>query len=90
MPTYEYKCDGCKHAWEEFQSMKDDPVKECPSCHAEEARRQISMGTGFIMKGSSGSTPTSIAPTTEMSSNERAMRERFQQVSGIPATGESD
>lgn len=89
MPTYEYLCEGCSHAWETFQSMKDDPVRECPSCHEQKARRQISAGTGFILKGGGGgSTPEQIAPTTSMGREERMMRERFQQVSGIPATGE--
>ncbi len=90
MPTYEYKCEACEHAWETFQSMKDDPLTECPSCHAESARRQISMGTGFILKGGSSSQPSSIAPTTPMAQNERVFRERFEQVSGIPSTGKDE
>lgn len=51
MPTYEYRCQNCGHEWEVFQSMKDDPVTECPSCGEPEAKRQISAGTGFILKG---------------------------------------
>ncbi len=51
MPTYEYACTTCAHQWEFEQSIKDDPLKECPSCHAQTARRQISRGTGFILKG---------------------------------------
>ena len=90
MPTYEYKCEACEHAWEAFQSMKDDALKECPSCHEEKARRQISMGTGFIMKGGASSQPSSIAPATPMSQTEQAFRERFEKVSGIPSTGNND
>lgn len=51
MPTYEYACTSCAHQWEFEQSIKEDPIKECPSCHAQSARRQISRGTGFILKG---------------------------------------
>ena len=51
MPTYEYACKSCAHEWEAEQSIKEDPLKECPKCHQETARRQISRGTGFILKG---------------------------------------
>ena len=49
--TYEYACSSCSHEWEAEQSIKDDPLKECPSCHKLTARRQISRGVGFILKG---------------------------------------
>ena len=49
--TYEYACSSCSHEWEAEQSIKDDPLKECPSCHQQTARRQISRGVGFILKG---------------------------------------
>lgn len=52
MPTYEYACSACNNEWEFEQSIKDDAIKECPRCHEMTARRQISRGTGFILKGS--------------------------------------
>ena len=52
MPTYDYKCDACDHLWEEFQSIKADPIKKCPSCGKSKARRQIGGGAGLIFKGS--------------------------------------
>lgn len=52
MPTYEYACSSCQHEWEFEQSIKDAAVTDCPSCHQQTARRQISKGTGFILKGS--------------------------------------
>lgn len=52
MPTYEYACTACSHEWEFEQSMKDEPLKVCPSCKKKTAKRQISRGTGFILKGS--------------------------------------
>jgi putative FmdB family regulatory protein len=51
MPTYEYACGSCGHEWEAEQSIKDDPLRDCPKCNAAEAKRQISRGTGFILKG---------------------------------------
>lgn len=51
MPTYEYACSSCAHEWEAEQSIKEDALKDCPSCNQPTAKRQISRGTGFILKG---------------------------------------
>ncbi len=51
MPTYEYACSSCAHAWEFEQSIKAEPLKDCPKCNNPTAKRQISRGTGFILKG---------------------------------------
>lgn len=52
MPTYDYTCDACDHNWEEFQSIKANPTKKCPSCGKSKARRLISPGAGILFKGS--------------------------------------
>src|SRR5438094_8766728 len=52
MPTYEYKCDACGHAFERFQSIMADPIKRCPECGKAKVRRLISTGAGLIFKGS--------------------------------------
>src|SRR6185295_14831879 len=49
--TYEYACTACGHAWEAEQSISAAPLSECPSCHHATAKRQISGGAGFILKG---------------------------------------
>ncbi len=46
MPTYEYMCENCKHEWEEVHSMKLDPIKRCPECKKDCAKRLISGGSG--------------------------------------------
>ncbi|MDR1072389.1 MAG: zinc ribbon domain-containing protein [Treponema sp.] len=51
MPTYEYECKSCRHSFEVFQSMKDEPLKICPEC-GKEIRRLITGGSGVIFKGS--------------------------------------
>lgn len=51
MPTYEYECTKCGHHFERFQSMKDDPLKRCPSCRCK-VRRLLGTGAGIIFKGS--------------------------------------
>ena len=51
MPTYEYLCQECGHKFERFQSMMEDPIKQCPAC-AGKVKRLISSGAGIIFKGS--------------------------------------
>ena len=51
MPTYEYECQKCGHRFEEFQSMKDEPLKKCPVCKGK-VKRLIGAGAGFLFKGS--------------------------------------
>lgn len=52
MPTYDYRCDDCGHTFETFQSMKDDPLRDCPACGVSSLRRIITGGTGVIFRGS--------------------------------------
>ncbi|MEO8182015.1 MAG: FmdB family zinc ribbon protein [Deltaproteobacteria bacterium] len=49
--TYEYACEACGHQWEAEQSIKDAPLKSCASCGEPKAKRLISGGTGFLLKG---------------------------------------
>jgi len=51
MPTYDYICTSCQHAWELEQRIVEDPVRKCPKCRKNTAKRQISSGAGFILKG---------------------------------------
>ncbi len=51
MPTYEYECHRCAHAFERFQSMTDEPLKRCPKCRSK-IRRVIGSGAGLLFKGS--------------------------------------
>ena len=51
MPTYDYKCESCGYKFEKFQSIKDEPFKNCPKCKGK-IKRLIGAGAGFIFKGS--------------------------------------
>lgn len=53
MPTYEYECSSCRHAWELFQSIKADPERKCPKCGRMTARRKIGMGAAILSGGRS-------------------------------------
>jgi putative FmdB family regulatory protein len=52
MPTYEYHCDSCSHEFEEFQYIKDAPLKKCPHCGKNKLRRLISGGAAVVFHGS--------------------------------------
>jgi len=50
MPTYEYECRDCDHAFERFQGINEEPIGECPECGGN-VRRLISSGGGLVFKG---------------------------------------
>lgn len=52
MPTYDYECGACEHAWELFQPMSAKPVRKCPECGKLKAERLIGTGGGILFKGS--------------------------------------
>jgi putative FmdB family regulatory protein len=52
MPTYEYKCSACDHVFEKFQSITAAPIKKCPQCGKNKAKRLLGTGAGLIFKGS--------------------------------------
>ena len=52
MPTYDYECKDCHHAFEVFQSMSAKPLRKCPECGGK-VKRLIGTGAGIIFKGSS-------------------------------------
>lgn len=51
MPTYDYVCQDCSHAFEHFQSMSSDPLKTCPQCQKDALKRLIGTGGALIFKG---------------------------------------
>ena len=52
MPTYEYQCEKCDHAFERSLRIAQyqDP-QDCPECGEGPAKRMISGGVGFILRG---------------------------------------
>jgi putative FmdB family regulatory protein len=50
MPTYDYICKKCSYEFEEFQSMKAEPLKSCPKCGGLVVRK-IGSGAGLLFKG---------------------------------------
>lgn len=52
MPTYEYQCEACEHAFEIFQSMTEPKKRKCPSCGKNKLERLIGTGGAVLFKGS--------------------------------------
>ena len=52
MPTYDYRCKGCGHEFELFQSMSAKPERTCPKCGRKTLERLIGTGAALLFKGS--------------------------------------
>jgi len=52
MPTYEYQCDACGHAFDELQSFSEPPLTKCPQCGKKKLRRLFGTGAAVLFKGS--------------------------------------
>ncbi|HEX6246914.1 MAG TPA: FmdB family zinc ribbon protein [Nocardioidaceae bacterium] len=50
MPTYQYACTECDHAFEQFQSFTEDSLTTCPQC--EGRLRKVFNAVGVVFKGS--------------------------------------
>jgi putative FmdB family regulatory protein len=50
VPTYQYACTECGHAFEEFQSFSDDALTVCPQCEGK--LRKVYNAVGVVFKGS--------------------------------------
>ena len=66
MPTYEYQCSACKHEFERDQRIREAPLKKCPKCGKQKAKRLISR-TSFVLKGGGwyGDLYGSVKPASE-------------------------
>ena len=50
MPTYQYACTECGHAFDQFQSFSDEALTECPECMGR--LRKVFNAVGVVFKGS--------------------------------------
>lgn len=52
MPTYDYECDACGHAFDIFQNISEPKKKKCPECGKPKLRRLFGAGSAVVFKGS--------------------------------------
>ena len=74
MPTYQYACTECGHAFEQVQKFSDDALTECPVCHGKlrklfNAVGVVFKGSGFYRNDSRGTDTSSSAGTSSSSSS---------------------
>jgi len=50
VPTYQYACTQCGHAFEQVQSFSDDALTVCPECEGK--LRKVFNAVGVVFKGS--------------------------------------
>jgi putative FmdB family regulatory protein len=50
LPTYQYACTECGHAFEQVQSFSDDALSVCPECQGR--LRKVFNAVGVVFKGS--------------------------------------
>jgi putative FmdB family regulatory protein len=50
LPTYQYLCNACDHAFEAFQGFTEEPLTICPECDGEV--RKVYSSVGVVFKGS--------------------------------------
>jgi len=50
VPTYQYRCTACGHAFEQVQSFSDDALTVCPECGGR--LRKLFGAVGVTFKGS--------------------------------------
>lgn len=50
MPTYQYACTECEHAFDQVQAFTDDALTSCPECTGR--LRKVFNAVGVVFKGS--------------------------------------
>ena len=75
MPTYQYACTDCGHAFEQVQSFSEDSLTVCPECSGRlrklfNAVGVVFKGSGFYRTDSRGSTTSSDSTPSESKSSD--------------------
>lgn len=74
MPTYQYACTECGHAFEQFQSFSEDSLTVCPQCQGRlrklyNAVGVVFKGSGFYRTDSRGSSSSTAGSTSSSESS---------------------
>jgi putative FmdB family regulatory protein len=98
MPTYQYACTECGHAFEQFQSFSEDALTVCPECDGRlrklfNAVGVVFKGSGFYRTdsraGSSSSTPATTPAGSSESSSGSSSTPASSSTSGSSTSGSS-
>ena len=90
MPTYQYACTECGHAFEQVQSFTDDALTECPDCGGR--LRKVFNAVGVVFKGSgfyrtdSRAGSSASVPAASSSSSDSSSSDSSSGASGSSST----
>jgi putative FmdB family regulatory protein len=97
LPTYQYRCTECGHAFEQFQSFTDDALTVCPRCAGK--LRKVYNAVGVVFKGSGfyrndsratgSSTETPAATTGDSSGSSSTTTSAPDTAASAPASAPS-
>lgn len=96
MPTYQYRCSECGHAFEQVQSFSDDALTVCPECNG--VLRKVFNSVGVVFKGSgfyktdsrsSSSSTTPAAASADSSSSSSSSSSDSSGTSSSSSSGSS-
>ena len=89
MPTYQYACTECEHAFEQFQSFSEDSLTVCPACSGR--LRKLFNAVGVVFKGSGFYRTDSRGSTTSADStpSESKGTDSKKETAATPAKSES-
>lgn len=94
MPTYQYACTECDHAFEQFQSFSDDSLTVCPQCEGRlrkvfNAVGVVFKGSGFYRTDSRGSSTSSSTSTSSDSASTATSTKDSSSSSGSSTSSSS-
>ena len=92
MPTYQYACTECGHAFEQVQSFSDDALTTCPQCQGR--LRKLFNAVGVVFKGSGfyrtdSRSGTSSTDTAASSSSEKKSETKTESTPAPAAASSS-
>ncbi len=93
MPTYQYACTECGHAFEQVQSFSDDALTVCPVCDGR--LRKLFNAVGVVFKGSgfyrtdSRSGSSSTVPASNGSSSDSSSSSSSSSSDSSSSSGSS-
>lgn len=103
MPTYDYECGACGHAFDLFQSISDGVKRKCPECGKHKLKRLFGTGGAVVFKGSGfyqtdyrsesykqGAEKAKKAADSKNKSSEKSSKGDSSQGSSSKSTGKTD
>lgn len=98
MPTYQYRCSECGHAFEQVQSFSDDALTVCPECNG--VLRKVFNSVGVVFKGSgfyktdsrsssTATTPAAASASSDSSSSSSSSSSSDSSSSSSSSSGSS-